>query len=88
MKQDNNVSIATYLGLPYVCINNIMSVSQTYVHVYVLSTVAILSFSQSIYSVNENDGAVQPVLVLSAPLSDDITVDVQADSVTATASGK
>ena len=34
-------------------------------------------FSQSSYIVNENDGLVQPVLVLSNPASTDITVVVE-----------
>ena len=35
-----------------------------------------VSFEQSTYSVNENAGPAQPVLVLSDPLSTDITVSV------------
>ena len=33
-------------------------------------------FNQSMYSVNEDAGQVQPVLVISNPLSTDITVQV------------
>ena len=33
-----------------------------------------VSFNQSTYSVNENDGPAQPILVLSNPSSTDITV--------------
>ena len=43
-----------------------------------------VSFSQSTYSVNEDDGSVQPVLVLSNPSSTNITVLVIDDSDTAT----
>ena len=35
-----------------------------------------MSFDESMYSVNEDDGVVQPVLILSDPLSFDITVEV------------
>ena len=35
-----------------------------------------VSFNQSVYSINEPDGPVQPVLVLSNPSSTDITVTV------------
>ena len=43
-----------------------------------------VSFSQSTYSVNEDDGVVQPVLVLSNPTSTDITVQVRSNDNTAT----
>ena len=43
-------------------------------------------FSQSLYTVNENDGSVQPVLVLSNPASTDITVVVE--DISYNASGK
>ena len=33
-------------------------------------------FNQSVYSVNEDEGAVQLVLVLTSPLSTDVTVEV------------
>ena len=33
-------------------------------------------FSQSMYSVNENAGSAQPVLVLCIPSSSDITIEV------------
>ena len=36
----------------------------------------LVNFSQSIYGVNENDGLVQPMLVLSNPSSIDITIRV------------
>ena len=49
---------------------------------YVATTV---SFNQSTYSVNEDDGPAQPVLVLSNPSSTDITVQViSSDDITAT----
>jgi len=35
-----------------------------------------ISFNQSTYSVNEDDGPAQPVLVLSNPSSTNITVQV------------
>ena len=48
-------------------------------------TIAVtVSFSQSTYSVSEDDGSVQPVLVLSNPSSTDITVQVRDNSNTAT----
>ena len=48
---------------------------------YVATTV---SFNQSTYSVNEDDGPAQPVLVLSNPSSTDITVQVRSNDITAT----
>ena len=48
-----------------------------YVLTYQLFSVDItISFSQSVYSVNEPDGPSRPVLVLSNPSSTDITVTV------------
>ena len=43
-----------------------------------------VSFNQSTYSVNEKDGVLQPVLVLSESSSTDITVRVRDRSNTAT----
>ena len=43
-----------------------------------------VTFNQSTYSVNENDGPAQPVLVLSNPSSTDITVQVNDTQNTAT----
>ena len=43
-----------------------------------------VNFSQSTYSVNEDDGVVQPVLVLSNPSSANITVRVRDNSNNAT----
>ena len=38
--------------------------------------VATVFFNESTYSVNENEGSVHPVLVLSNPSSSDVTVHV------------
>ena len=38
-----------------------------------------MDFEQSTYSANEFDGSVQPVIVLSNPISFDITVDVSGE---------
>ena len=47
-------------------------------YIYIINlTVATISFNQSAYSVNENEGPVQPVLVLSNPSSTDVTVQVK-----------
>jgi len=43
-----------------------------------------VTFSQSEYSVDEDGGPVQPVLVLSNPSSTDITVQVRDTEITAT----
>ena len=43
-----------------------------------------MSFNQSTYSVDEDDGPAQPVLVLSNPSSTDITVQVRSNDITAT----
>jgi len=37
-----------------------------------------IKFNQSVYSVTENDGYVEPVLVISSPLSTNITVIVSS----------
>ena len=47
-------------------------------------TVATVSFNKSAYSVNENEGPVQPVLVLNNPSSTDVTVEVTDEGGTAT----
>jgi len=47
-------------------------------------TASTISFNQSTYSVDEDDGAAQPVLVLSNPSSTDITVQVRSKDKTAT----
>ena len=51
---------------------------------FYLLSVIMVKFSQSTYSVNEDDGLVQPVLVLSNPSSTDITVQVRDNSNTTT----
>ena len=43
-----------------------------------------VSFNQSRYSINENDGQARPVLVLTNPSSNEITVQVFSSDVTAT----
>ena len=43
-----------------------------------------ITFNQSMYNVNEDDGPAQPVLVLSNPSSTDITVQVRDTENTAT----
>jgi len=43
-----------------------------------------ISFNQSTYTVDEDDGPAQPVLVLSNPSSTDITVQVRSNDITAT----
>ena len=54
-------------------------------HILIITCIAItVSFSQSTYSVNEGDGVVQPVLVLSNPSLTDITVQVRSNDNTAT----
>jgi len=47
-----------------------------------------VSFNQSTYSVNEDDGPAQPVLVLSNPSTTDITVQVSTSDGTATGKDK
>ena len=44
----------------------------------------IIIFNQSTYSVDEDDGPAQPVLVLSNPSSTVITVQVRSNDITAT----
>ena len=47
-------------------------------------TAATVSFSQSVYTINENEGPVEPVIVLSNPSSTDVTVQVTDGGGTAT----
>ena len=48
-------------------------------------TVAVsVSFNQSTYMINENDGLVQPVLVLNNSVATDITLQVITNDITAT----
>ena len=53
-----------------------------YVSVY--HTAATVSFNQSMYTINESEGPVQPVLVLSNPSSTDVPVQVTDGRGTAT----
>ena len=43
-----------------------------------------MRFNQTVYRVNEDDGPVQPSLVLSNPSSYDVTIQVNDDEITAT----
>ena len=43
---------------------------------YMYITVPTITFTQSTYSVDEDDGPAQPVLVLSNPSSTDVTISV------------
>ena len=52
--------------------------------IQLIATAITVRFSPSTYSVNEDDGLVQPVLVLSNPSSTDITVQVRANDNTTT----
>ena len=54
---------------------------QYYTNCVLLIDVSV-SFSQSTYSVDENNGPAQPVLVLSNPSSTDITVQVRSNNIT------
>ena len=47
-------------------------------------TAATVSFSQSVYTINENGGPVEPVIVLSNPSSTDVTVQIRDRGGTAT----
>ena len=53
-----------------------------YVSVY--HTATTVSFNQSMYTVIENEGQVQPVIVLSNPSSTDVTIQVTDGGGTAT----
>ena len=57
-----------------------------YINVFVLSTAASIKFNQSIYSVNEDNGLLQPVLTLSDPLP--INVNIQVLSIENSATSK
>jgi len=50
---------------------------------FIMLLVTTMRFTQSAYSVDENNGPVQPVLVLSNPSSTDITVQVFNINITA-----
>ena len=66
----------------YLCYSYIAQLATTYNCINVIAPT--VSFSQSTYSVNEDDGPAQPVLVLSNPSSTDITVQVRDNGNTAT----
>ena len=51
----------------------------TYIHI-----VAAISFSETVYSIDEDTGFVQPVLVLSKLFLTDITVTVSTTGINAT----
>ena len=57
---------------------------ETQMSIALLYVATTVSFNQSTYSVNEDDGPAQPVLVLSNPSSTDITVQVRSNDITAT----
>ena len=57
---------------------------RTCIPYHYLNVVPMISFDQSTYTVNEDDGPAQPVLVLSNPSSTDITVQVRSNDITAT----
>ena len=46
-------------------------------------TAIMINFSQSSYSVNEDDGVVQPELILSNPSSYLFTIQVMSNNITA-----
>ena len=51
----------------------------------ITAVAVIISFNQSDYSIDENDGLVQPVLVLiNSVLTDNVTVQIRANDITAT----
>ena len=49
----------------------------------IICTAIMISFSQSSYSVNEDDGVVQPELILSNPSSNTFTIQVISNNITA-----
>ena len=49
-----------------------------------LIAVAVVQFNQSIYNISENDESIQPILILSSPLSRDITIQVKTNDSNAT----
>ena len=53
---------------------------------FIVLLVVIIKFDELTYNVDERSGMVQVALVLSNPLSSDLTVDVMSNDVTA--SGK
>ena len=56
-----------------------------YTFTFIMHYIAVsVSFNQSTYMINENDGLVQPVLVLSNSVATDITLQVITNDITAT----
>lgn len=72
-----------YLYLPYLTILYFIYIRNTISHCYYYP-VANIRFEQSTYNVDENDGPVQAVLVLSNPLSSNVTVEVMGTDISAT----
>lgn len=56
-------------------------------YLFIYCTVANVSFNQSIYSVNESDGSIEPVLQLSRRIFTDVTVMIKVTDNTATGKG-
>ena len=54
------------------------------VHIFIVTVAPIIIFSKSKYSIDEDAGPAQPVLVLSNPPSTNITVQVRSNNITAT----
>ena len=57
-----------------------------YILIFFLILAVTLRFNPTIYSINENNGILQPILILSAPLLTDFTL--QVINIDSTASGK
>ena len=55
-----------------------MFMDENYLHVLIIILGTTLSFSQSTFYVNENDGPALPVLALSVPAPFDITVYISS----------
>lgn len=66
-----------------VFLNLIILCVHVYNILYVYHLVTTVSFEQSTYRVNENDGLVQITLILSNPSSSNITVQVTSNDNTA-----
>jgi len=62
-------------------------IHQIYVHACVNFVAPTVSFSKSNYGVNENDGVVELILVLSNPLSSDVTIRITTFDREATGKG-
>ena len=57
-----------------------------YLNAFVLSTATSIKFNQSIYSINEDNGLLQPVVILSNPFP--INVNIQVLSIENSATSK